>query len=156
MNPDPKGRVPRSESDPTYRGAVPLFLTPEWIAALGAALAAAPVPAHEPFPSFTLHHVVSGPDTAAADRGYAVTCDDIGFRVVVGSPPAPGDLVFRTDYATAVALQRGELSAQEALESGRLEVRGRLDRITGARKVLVALDDAARELRAITTYDLLP
>jgi len=76
--------------------------------------------------------------------------------VVVGTAPTPGDLVFRTDYATAVALQRGELTAQEALESGRLEVRGRLDRVTGARKVLVALDDAAGELRAATTYDLLP
>ena len=135
---------------------MPLFLTPEWIEALANTLAAVPVSTHEPFPAFTLHHVVSGPGTGSADRGYAVTCDDDGFRVGTGASPAPGDLVFRTDYATAVALQRGELSAQEALESGRLEVRGRLDRITGARKVLVALDDAAGELRASTTYDLLP
>ncbi len=135
---------------------MPLFLTPEWIAELATALAAVPLPTHEPFPAFTLHHVVSGPGTPGAECGYAVTCDDSGFRVVVDTAPAPGDLVFRTDYATAAALQRGELSAQEALESGRLEVRGRLDRVTGARKILVALDDATRELRAGTTYAPVP
>lgn len=131
---------------------MPPFLSTEWIAALAAAFADAPLPAHDAFPPLTLHHIVSG-GPGGTDSGYAVTCSDDGLRVVTGGVPASGDLVFRTDYATAVALNRGELSAQEALESGRLEVRGRLDRVTGVRKVLVALDDAARELRATTTYD---
>jgi hypothetical protein len=141
------------------------FLSSEWISALTGALEAAAVPAHDPFSPFALRHVVSGvPDAIDGDDRYGndhdgcygVVVSDDGLRVVRTGAPAPGDLVFRTDYGTAIALNRGELSAQEALESGRLEVRGRLDRVSGARKLLVALEDAAQELRATTTYDPTP
>jgi hypothetical protein len=132
---------------------VPVFLSPAWIAELADALASAPLPPHEPFPSFTVHQrVTGGPD---GDRGYGVELSDEGIRVVP-DPGGPGELTCITDYATAVALHRGELTAQEALESGRLEVRGRLEQVTAARRMLVALDDAARELRAATTYDPAP
>ncbi|MGZ8752974.1 MAG: hypothetical protein ACXW1S_08325 [Acidimicrobiia bacterium] len=133
---------------------MPTFLSPAWIAALDAALSGAILADSEPFTPFTLRQVVT-------DRGsgtefeYRVALSDQGIRVTPGTSESDptAELDFETDYDTAVALNRGELSAQEALESGRLEVRGRLDRITGARKLLVALDDAARELRATTTYD---
>jgi SCP-2 sterol transfer family len=133
---------------------VPPFLSADWVAALATALAAAPLPPHDAFAPFTLRQIVTGrPD---GDGGYGVSFSEDGIRVVDGGVPGPDDLVFTTDYATAVALNRGDLSAQEAIESGRLEVRGRLERIIGARKMLVALDDAARELRAVTIYDPIP
>lgn len=142
--------------DSAYRGDVPCFLSPEWIVALGAVLADAPPTVAEPFPTFTLRQLVTRPD--GTEVGYRIALSDEGIRVLphaAGSDP-PADLAFVCDYDTAVALNRGELSAQEALEAGRLEVRGRLDRITAARKVLVALGDAARELRATTIYDPAP
>jgi len=131
---------------------VPRFLSPEWIAALATAVGAVTLPAHDTFVAFTLHQVVSdGPEGSGG--GYGVTFSDAGIRVVAGGAVGTDDLVFTTDYGTAVALNRGALSAQEAIESGRLEVRGPLEHVTGARKMLVALDDAARDLRADTTYD---
>jgi hypothetical protein len=132
---------------------MPSFLSPAWVAALDAALASAPVPGAEPFPPFVVGHVVTGAP-AAAEAEYRITVSDQGMRARTdrGVDDPVADLVFATDYDTAAALNRGELSAQEALEAGRLEVRGRLDRITGARKLLLAITDAARGLRADTTY----
>jgi len=136
---------------------VPTFLSTEWITALAAAMADARLPAHDPFTPFALRQTVTGAP-GGGEVDYRVTFSDDGIRVAAGTDESDpsGDLVVTTDYATAVALNRGELAAQEALESGRLEVRGRLDRVTGVRKMLVALDDAARELRATTTYDPVP
>jgi hypothetical protein len=144
------GRTPGS----AYRDLVPSFLSPAWISALAAVLAEATFPAADSFTSLTVRQVVStGPHGDEID--YRITLSDRGIGVVSGSAGSdpPADLTLLSDYDTAAAISRGELSAQEALESGRLEVRGRVDRITGARKVLVALGDAARELRASTTYD---
>jgi hypothetical protein len=133
---------------------VPSFLSPAWIAALSAALADVSLPASDAFTPFTLRQVVTG-GPGGAELEYQVTLSARGIRVgpAPGGSDPPADLTFASDYDTAVALNRGDLSAQEALESGRLEVGGRLDRITGARKMLVTLADAARDLRAATIYD---
>ncbi len=131
--------------------SVPRFLSSEWIAALAGALGDVPPPDAGSFVAFTLHQVVTG-GPGECSAGYGINFSEAGIRVVADAI-GPDDLVFTTDYATAVGLNRGDLTAQQAVEAGRLEVRGPLDRITGARKMLIALDDAARELRAVTTYD---
>ena len=130
------------------------FLSPAWIGALADALAEAPLPVTDSFTSFTLRQIVS-PGPNGADVDYRISISDRGIRAAAGDADSdpPPDLTVVTDYDTAAAINRGDLSTQEALESGRLEVRGRLDRISGARKLLVALGDATRDLRAVTTYD---
>lgn len=149
---------------------MPTFLSTEWIAALARALAAVPLPAHGSFAPFAVRQNVTGapfaddPNGVGRELAYRIEFSHHRIGVVVDSTdgtegsawPGPGDLVVTTDYDTAVALNLGELSAQEALESGRLDIRGRLEQITGARKMLVALEDSARELRNVTTYDPLP
>jgi hypothetical protein len=147
---------PPAADDPTYRAEVPTFLSPEWITQLGVALDDALGDAPEPFPPFTVRQVVTDVP-GAAEVAYEVTVSGSSVRLVAPPLPAdPPDLTVVCDYATALALHRGERSAQEALEAGRLEVRGGLDRITGARKALLAIGDAAGELRATTTYALEP
>jgi hypothetical protein len=59
-------------------------------------------------------------------------------RVVAGTHPDP-DVTFRQDAATAVAVNAGELTAQEAFLDGRLRVRGAVGRLPEVAAALAAL-----------------
>ena len=61
------------------------------------------------------------------------------------------DLVVRTDAGTALAIQRGTTSAQEAATSGRLKVRGRIERLPALAEALRRLDDVFRDVRTATS-----
>src|SRR5438270_5886303 len=64
--------------------------------------------------------------TPFGDVAYVTRIDDGRVRFVAGSAD-DADLVLVSDYATACALARGEVNAQQAFAAGRLKVRGRLD-----------------------------
>jgi hypothetical protein len=67
-------------------------------------------------------------------------------------PNAAPDLTISCDWATAVALAQGNLSAQGALMAGRLRVRGNLARLSGWAAGLAGLDPVPPEVRRRTTY----
>lgn len=126
---------------------MPRFLSPDWLAAFATALAQAPVTTvDEPFEPFTVHvSVTDPPDGCVAGYSVAVAAD--GLRLVPAPADDPGDVVLQASEPTFAALQRGDRSAQEALERGELAVRGRLEHVRAARKALATLTDVGRSLR---------
>jgi hypothetical protein len=132
------------------------FLSPDWFAEVARD---APSPLGAPAPEtgqLVLEQVVHGtPD------------GEVRYRVVVGAGaayiqaplatnpnggPVTPDLTIACDWATAVAMARGELSAQAALMAGRLRVRGNLARLSGRAPDLVGLDPVPEDVRRHTTY----
>ena len=137
-----------------YARDVSEFLTAAWLDALAAVTAAAPP---LPAPAADVRLVVQQTvrDAPGGAFSYTVTID--GPRVEVRAGAAPqADLLLTADYATAAALHRGELNAQEAISSGGLVIRGALGRLLAARPVLDRLDDRFAGVRAATTYDHAP
>ena len=80
---------------------------------------------------------------------YVVVLDGEGGRV---SADARGDVTFVCDHATAAGLARGDVNAQRALTSGRLKIRGEVDRLAGASSALTGLSDILAGLRAGTEF----
>jgi putative sterol carrier protein len=124
---------------------MPRFLTPEWIAALDAAAREAAVPADV---RLTIQQIVTDDD---ADVRYHLVLADGRLRVHPGeAPSADVTLVQTRDVATA--LSRGELNAQQALEAGRLKLRGDLGHLAREGRALVAMEDVFAAVRAATSY----
>jgi hypothetical protein len=130
------------------------FLSPEWLAALAEAAAADPLEGPE---IAQLRLVVEQrvPDAPGGPVTYSIALADGRASVRIGDGGEP-DVGLQADYATAAALHRGELSAQEAIGSGRLILHGSLDRVVAARRALAELDDRFAKLRTTTTYDHAP
>ena len=74
---------------------------------------------------------------------------DSGSGRVAGSAP---DLTITCDWATATRLAQGTLSAQAALTTGRLRVRGNLARLSGRAANLAGLDPVPPGVRRRTTF----
>ncbi|MDQ1466965.1 MAG: hypothetical protein QOH10_1380 [Actinomycetota bacterium] len=88
---------------------------------------------------------------------YLVVLDAAGGRVEVESDAAAvsgiqADVTFVCDRETAAGLARGEVNAQRALTSGRLKLRGDVDRLAAAGRALAGLGDVLAELRASTEF----
>lgn len=123
-----------------------LFLSPEWIEALDAAAQDAVVPAEV---RLTIQQVVTG------DRGdvcYHLVLDEGRLRVRSGEADR-ADVTLVQTRDVAAALSRGELNAQQALEAGRLKLRGDIGSLARQGKALTAIEDAFASVRAETTYD---
>ena len=118
---------------------MPVFLSDEWIDALGAAASKA-TPA--PTARVAIRQVVG--DVAwtvrVADGAVSVDRDEAA------------DLTLHTDLATAAALARGELAAADALAAGRLRLSGDLSVLLDAAGGLAGLDAAYAEVRASTDF----
>jgi hypothetical protein len=129
---------------------VPGFLSDEWLDAFDASLRADPTLG----PRFAATPIAIAQEVTAdsgARLGYVVVLDGAGGRVVrAGS--VTGDITFVCRADTAAALARGELNAQRALTSGRLKLRGDVDRLGAAADALTALGDLLADLRASTTF----
>lgn len=121
------------------------FLSPEWLAALGAvarddpALAAASVGAH-----LVVEQVVG-------EVRWAWVLDDGAVSVVPGGVADP-DVTLTTDTDTAAALVRGELSAQDAFLAGRLRLGGDVIALLRGGEVLAGVGGVADSVRADTTF----
>jgi putative sterol carrier protein len=125
------------------------FLSDEWLDAFDAALRAdASVgPRFAASPIAIAQEVIA---ETGARVGYVVVLDGDGGRMERND--RAGDVTFVCNRATAAALARGELNAQRALTSGRLKLRGDVDRLGTAASALAALGDALAGLREATTY----
>ena len=82
---------------------------------------------------------------------YHVIVDGTQSRIESGSAAQP-DVTFTSDYPTAAAIARGELSTQAALMEGRIRVRGDMARMVERPPLLAGIDPLPASLRAETTY----
>jgi putative sterol carrier protein len=64
----------------------------------------------------------------------------------------PADVTIVISYEDAAALSKGEMAPAEALNAGRIRVRGDLSVLVTAQEMLVAARAATQELAASTTY----
>jgi SCP-2 sterol transfer family len=127
------------------------YLSPEWMAAAGRALAAdAGLGAALAGLDVVICQEVTG--APAGDITWHVTVGEGVVRLVPGPPEDPADLRFRTDYATAAAIAAGELPAPRAFVEGRLRIGGDLSLLVAHQRTLAAVDDALAGVRAATTY----
>ncbi len=126
------------------------FLSPEWIAELGAAATSMSVEDFDLLDELIVEQVVrDGPD--APEVRYYVRFVDDQVCVLPGAADDP-DVRVISDYDTAAAIHRGELSAQAALVTGRAKLQGPIQHLRGREAVLRDLDDAFASVRASTTY----
>jgi hypothetical protein len=125
-----------------------VFLSPAWIADLDAAARRAVVP--DDVGDLTVEQVVVDvPGTG--ELRYHVRFAAGTLRVIPGAAVSP-DLRVLAEYTSAVAMHRGELSAQEALARGRATLEGPIQGVRGREAALRGLDDAFASVRAATTY----
>ena len=121
------------------------FLSPEWIAALDEAAREATVPAGV---RLTIQQVVT--DDGGEVR-YHLVLDDGQLRVHPGEAAA-ADVTLVQTREVAAALSRGELNAQQALEAGRLKLRGDIGHLAREGRALSAMEDVFAAVRAVTAY----
>jgi putative sterol carrier protein len=148
------------------------FLSPAWAAELDTALRGLELPGTGP---------EAGPGTAGNLRApvglvtvvqevrdtpdgdvrliLEIGADGVHLRVETpGEGQAPGDesplptVTIAVSYADAASLSRGELTPAEALNAGRIRVRGDLSALVAGQEMLVAARSATAGLAASTTY----
>ena len=121
------------------------FLSTPWFARLGE-LTEPASPTGDPF---VVEQVVQRAPEGVVR--YHVVIADSQARVVEGPAPNP-DVVLTSDYATACAIARGELSTETALLEGRIRVRGDMDRLSRRAPELSGLDPVPPRVRDETSY----
>ena len=142
---------------------MPRFLTQDWVEAFNVALAGVRLP--DPGPDaglaaadgrFTVaQEVRGGPD---GDVRLVLRTGDGALALELqtlepDSAAVPdGDVTIALDYADAVSLAQGRLSPAEALNAGRIRVRGDLSVLAAGQELLAAARAHTHELDATTTY----
>lgn len=121
------------------------FLSPEWIAALDVAAGEATVPAGV---RLTIQQIVTDGDD---DVRYHLVLGEGRLRIIPGEADAPDVTLIQT-REVAVALSCAELNAQQALEAGRLKLRGDIGALARGGKGLSAMEDVFAAVRADTSY----
>ena len=140
---------------------MPRFLSPEWAAALDAALdgIAVPGPGEDAGLAaiggrFTVvQEVLGGPD---GDVTVVLRVEDGSLHLTLdpgtGHDEPLGDVAISLAYEDAAALAKGELVAAEALTAGRIRVRGDLSVLVASQQMLAAVQPSVASLSANTTY----
>ena len=122
------------------------FLSAEWIAALDTAAREATVPAGV---RLTIQQVVTGGGNG--DVRYHLVLDDGRLQIRPGEAEG-ADVTLVQSREVAAALSRGELNAQQALEAGRLKLRGDIGHLAREGRALSAMEDVFAAVRAVTSY----
>lgn len=142
---------------------MPRFLTEAWVAAFNAALDGVQLPTPGPDAGlaaadgrFTVAQEVRGtPDgdirltLHTADGGVTLERSPLTPSTGAGST---ADVTIALAYADAAALARGELSPADALNAGRIRVRGDLSVLAAGQELLVEARAHTRDLDADTTF----
>jgi predicted lipid carrier protein YhbT len=124
---------------------MPEFLSDEWVTAFDALLADVAVAER-----LTISHTVTdGPGGATIQ--YSVELSPDGSHVRSG-PAADPTVTFTSDYATALAVSRGDEPTQTVFLDGRLRVGGDTAALLVAGRWLAELGDLGAGLRGATTY----
>jgi hypothetical protein len=130
---------------------VATFLSGDWLRAFDAALRADGSLGER----FAGSPIVIAQEVSTGDSEpvrYVVVLDETGGRVESDGHAPAADVTFVCDRATAVRLAQGTVNAQRALTSGRLKIRGEVDRLGAASGALAALGDLLADLREHTEY----
>ncbi len=145
------------------------FLSPSWAEEFNAALNGAELPGPGPEAGlaavdgrFTVvQEVHGGPD---GDVSVVLRVDDGALRFRVeragehrttdagAADEWRADVTIVISYEDAAALSKGEMAPAEALNAGRIRVRGDLSVLVAAQEMLVAARSATQALAASTTY----
>ena len=145
------------------------FLSPPWAEEFNAALEGAAIPGPDPDAglaavdgTFTVVQEVRGaPDgdvrviLRVADGSLRLQLErvgDGGAGTDAGADDVSPDVTILISYDDAVAMSKGELAVAEALNAGRIRVRGDLSVLVAAQKMLMAARSTTRDLVASTTY----
>lgn len=140
---------------------MPRFLTSEWVAGFNAALEGVELPVPGPDAGlaaadghFTVAQEVRG--TPDGDVRLLLSADAGAVHLEVGPlliiPPIDADVTIALGYEDAGALSTGGLSPAEALNAGRVRVRGDLSVLAAGQDLLRAARQHTRALDADTTY----
>jgi hypothetical protein len=122
------------------------FLSSEWFAELEGPHPEVAAPAEG---SWVLEQVVTA--TPDGDVRYQLVAAE-GVLQLRGTTLTPATVTFTSDYPTAVAIARGQLSTQAALLDGRVRVAGNLSGIADMLHQLGRIDLVPAEVRTATTY----
>ena len=143
---------------------MPRFLTPDWVTGFNAALEGVVLPPPGPGAGlaaadgrFTMAQEVRGaPD---GDLRLLLRADGGVLTLEMGPLEDPGhgpdgvaDVTIALGYEDAAALSTGSLSPAEALNAGRIRVRGDLSVLAAGQELLVAARAHTRALDTDTTY----
>jgi putative sterol carrier protein len=143
------------------------FLSPSWAEEFNAALDGVELPGPGPEAGlaavdgrFTVvQEVRGGPDgdvsvVLRVDQGsLRFRVEPFGEHRITGeSEKWPADVTIVISYEDAAALSKGEMAPAEALNAGRIRVRGDLSVLVAAHQMLVAARAATQALAASTTY----
>ena len=119
------------------------FLSPEWLERMASATAGA-----SPGARLSIHQrVTGGPD---GDVEYTLRL--AGGRVTFEPGPGTADVELQSDYETAAAISRGELSPAKAFAAGRLHVHGPVTALVAHQDAFAGLGPLLAGVAAATTY----
>ena len=143
---------------------MPRFLTPDWVTGFNAALEGVVLPLPGPGAGlaaadgrFTMAQEVRG----APDGDLRLLLRADGGALTLEIDPLEGpergadeiaDVTIALGYEDAAALATGALSPAEALNAGRIRVRGDLSVLAAGQELLVAAREHTRVLDTDTTY----
>ncbi len=126
------------------------YLSSEWLDALNqAASSSAPLAHATAGLALTIQHEVTGGPHGDVVFHVAIDHGTVTFRP---EPAADPDVVFRQDHATAVAIGRGQSSAQVAFMVGKLRITGNVERLVDEVSAFEQLNDVFESVRASTEY----
>ena len=140
---------------------MPRFLTAGWVAAFNGVLDGVCLPMPGPDAglaaaagAFTVaQEVRGGPDgdlrLVLRTEGGAVALE---LGPLGNGGDSDADVTIALDYADAVALARGEFSPADALNAGRIRVRGDLSVLAAGQELLQAARVHTRDIDTATTY----
>lgn len=129
------------------------FLSSEWVAELDEAVQASD-PLHEAMTDvdLTIQQVVTNGSTPDdADTAWHVVVSRGSVRVHPGRATDPS-VTFTQDRATALAVGRGELSAQAAFMLGKLRLGGDVSLLMTHQSAFMGLEDVFADVRSHTEY----
>lgn len=143
------GRRHRRRPD-RYPAAVARYLSPEWIAALDRAARSNDTLAEATrgIQLVIQQEVRDGPE---GDTSWHLQIDDGSVRVLPGRAER-ADVVFTQDHATALAVGRGEVSAQTAFMVGQLRVGGNVGLLMEHHDAFDSVEDVFGPVRRATEY----
>jgi putative sterol carrier protein len=124
------------------------FLSADWLRAFDAALRAD----GELGARFAANPIAIAQEVGDLGVRYVIVLDGAGGRVEAADHALQADVTFVCDRSTAAGLARGTLNAQRALTSGRLKLRGEVDRLAAASTALAGLGDLLGALREDTEF----
>ena len=120
------------------------FLTPEWAEALTSAAAQDSAFQAAIAGQQAVFQVTVSDSPAAGD--YHMVFQDGTYKVETAPAPGEPDINATLDYATNVAMSRGEFTGQAAALTGRMQVVGNMEKMMGLGKALDLLSVVEKNL----------